>query len=265
MRLRSCENHINTDVLVIGGGMAGLFTAIRAKEQRLNVTLTDKGYISKAGSTNAQPGDILFFRPERGHNLEYWVNIINKRCEYLNNREWVEICLKESVDRYNDLVSWGVQFDEENGKPLVRKGYGFERKGVYKITGLVPRKYGPILRRKALESGVMVLDRIMICELIKQDGKIVGAIGFNTTSGDLYIFHAKATVIATGSTGFKPGTDHTSHYWTGDGEAMAYRAGTEITGADFAYGIYEGFLGLPKGPTLSSGSRLPKEIRFTVS
>ena len=44
------------------------------------------------------------------------MNIINKRCEYINNREWDEICLVEAEDRYNDLVAWGVQFYEKDGR-----------------------------------------------------------------------------------------------------------------------------------------------------
>lgn len=239
-----CEKRIKTNVLVVGGGMAGFFAAIKAKERGLDVTLIDKGFIGKTGSTHFQGGDILFFRPERGHKLEEWENLISEKGEYLSNRDWVEICLMESKDRYNDLVSWGVPFAEKDGEPFVRKGFGYANVGIYEITGLVAGEYSPMLRKKVLESGVKVLDRIMLCELLKQDGKVVGAIGFHTTNGDIYIFQSKATVIATGSSSLKYGT-HISHYWTGDGEAMAYRAGTEIAGKEFAFGMVGGWGGLP--------------------
>src|SRR4030042_4327393 len=158
--IMSSEYAIETDVLVIGAGMAGLFAAIKAKEQGLDVTLTDKAYVGKAGSTHFSEGDIVYFRPQRGHDIKEWVDMISRRCEYVNNREWDEICLKEAEDSYNDLVSWGVQFYEKDGK-LYIFGPGQKAKGYEAITQ-VNRKYAPTLRKKALESGVRVMDRIML-------------------------------------------------------------------------------------------------------
>jgi succinate dehydrogenase/fumarate reductase flavoprotein subunit len=228
------ERVIDTDILVIGGGMAGFFAAIKAKEQGLDVTLTDKAYAGKAGSTHFSEGDIVYFRPDQGHNLKEWVDLISQRCEYVNNREWDEICLKESEDRYNDLASWGVPFFEKDGKTVVFTMMNMRT--VYKDVTMVNRKYAPTLRKTALENGVRVLDRIMFCELLKQDGQIVGAVGFNTISGNLYIFKAKAVVIATGSSSLKAGS-YPVFFWTGDGEAMAYRVGTEIVSKEFMYGM----------------------------
>lgn len=230
------EKIIITDVLIIGAGMAGLFAAIKAKEQGLDVTLTDKAYVGKAGGTHFAEGDLPYFRPERGHNLKQWVDFISQRTEYINNREWDEICLKEAKDRYEDLVSWGVRFYEEDGKTYIFSYNNTSARTIYENITMVSRKYAPTLRRKAIESGVRILDRIMISELLKQDGKIAGAIGFNTTSGHLYIFHAKATIIATGSSSLKSGS-YPVHFWTGDGDAMAYRAGAEIASKEFMYGI----------------------------
>jgi succinate dehydrogenase/fumarate reductase flavoprotein subunit len=236
MNAGNCERHITTDVLVIGGGMAGMFAAIKAKEQGLDVTLTDKAYVGKAGSTHYAEGDILNFRKAKGHKLEEWVNIISKRCEYLNNREWDGICLAEAEDRYNDLVAWGVQFYEKDGKL-----YGWNMSAVgappsaYEDITMQARKYAPTLRRKVLESGVRILDNVMLVELLKQGGKIAGAVGFHIRGGNLYIIKAGATVIATGASGLKSET-YPTHFWTGDGEAMAYRAGAEITGKEFSGG-----------------------------
>jgi succinate dehydrogenase/fumarate reductase flavoprotein subunit len=82
---------------------------------------------------------------------------------------------------------------------------------------------------------VRIVDNIMVSELLKQDGRVVGAVGFHVRSGIMYIFHAAATVIATGSSALKAGT-YPVHFWTGDGEAMAYRAGAEIVSKEFMYG-----------------------------
>ena len=237
------EKRIDTDVLVIGGGMAGCFAAIKAKKQGLSVTLADKSYTGKAGATHYADGNLIYFRPERGHRLKDWVELICQRGEYLNNRDWVEICLQESKDRFDDMVAWGVPFYRPEGKLFINKSDstwvgmdeiigGSDQGGVYENVDFIYRKFAPALRKKAQECGVNLLDKIMFSELIKQDGEIVGAIGFHTTSGDLYIFQAKAVVIATGSGGFKAECNWTN-YWTGDGEAMSFRAGAELTGQEF--------------------------------
>ena len=88
------EKVIETDVLVIGGGMAGIFAAIKAREQGVDVTLVDKAYAGKTGATHFAGGDYLVFNPQWGHNLDAWMDQINVRCEYFNNRQWSEIVLK---------------------------------------------------------------------------------------------------------------------------------------------------------------------------
>ena len=76
------------------------------------------------------------------------------------------------------------------------------------------------------------MDRIMVTDLLKQDGRIAGAIGFSIDTGDFCTFRAKATVLTGGSNSFKP-AGFPIHMLTGDAEAMAYRAGVEITGKEF--------------------------------
>ena len=105
----------------------------------------------------------------------------------------------------------------------------------YEDITMINREYSPTIQKKVLDSGIGVLNRIMFCELLKQDEKVVGAIGFNTTSGDLYIFKAKAIVLATGSSGIKGGTSPIQ-FATGDGEVMAYMVGAEIVSKEFVTG-----------------------------
>ena len=222
------ENVVETDVLVIGGGMAGCFAAIRAKEQGVAVILVDKGYASRSGSTPF-PRGFMVFNPERGHKLDIWMNEVNTAGEYVNNREWDEIIIKESHAIYQEIVSWGVQFKkDENGNVL--SNYG-SREGIEALQ-LEYGSLSPILRKQVLKNGIKILDRIMITDLLKQDGKIVGAIGIPTRDYGLYIFKAKATVVCTGASSFKPAGFPISSV-TGDGVAMAYRVGAEITGKEF--------------------------------
>jgi succinate dehydrogenase/fumarate reductase flavoprotein subunit len=239
MRVGVSERRIRTDVLVIGGGMAGMFAAIKAREQGMDVTLTDKGYVGKSGSTAYAEGDILFFRKSKD-DLQEWLDIISKRVEYLNNRTWDEICLTEAEDRYNDLVSYGVEFWEKDGKQ-----YKWDTSAVgappsvYQDITMRAGKYAPTLRKKVLETGVRVLDNVMMTELLRESGAVVGAVGFHIRGGGLVVIQAGATVISTGTMSFKHDTSPT-YFWTGDGEAMAYRAGAVISGREFNNGYLYG-------------------------
>jgi len=100
------ENEIKTDVLVVGGGMAGLFAALKAREEGADVTLVDKNYVSRSGSTAFAEGDYSVFNPKWGHDLNAWMAQVNRAGEYLNNPEWTEITLRESHERYQDFVTW---------------------------------------------------------------------------------------------------------------------------------------------------------------
>ena len=196
----------------------------------------------------------MVFNPQWGHKLDAWMNHISVVNEYLNNPEWSEIVLKDSYDRYKDLISWGVKFYQEDGKLHVN------RMGMWEGFNLVHREVAPALRKKTLASGVKIVDRVVLCELLKQDGKVVGAAGFHTTSGDLYILKAKATVIATGTGEFKA-ISAPSHYWTSDGEAMAYRAGAELTGKEFKFSSWMMALRPGKEQVITGREAIGKEVK----
>ncbi len=228
------ENEIKTDVLVIGGGMAGIFAAIKAREKGADVTLVDKNYVSRSGSTAFAEGDYSVFNPEWGHDLNAWMAQINMVGEYLNNPEWTEITLRDSIERYHDFLAWGITFKKrEDGQILLYDrplGFGpleccFLGRGW---------TFLPAMRSQALKSGVKIVDRVMVTELLKQDGVVIGAVGFHTRTGDFSSFKAKATVMCTGNGTFDmAGAMGPVGFLSYDGEAMAYRAGAEISGKEF--------------------------------
>jgi len=219
------ENLVETDVLVIGGGIAGCFAAIKARGQGLDVTIVDKAYAGKSGASIGACRSWMVYNPEWGVDFDECMNAFNTEGEYINHREWDEIILNESLAIYHDLVSWGVKFPPDSLKYIKE----FPPFGNVRLTY---REISPTLRKQAKGVGVKIMDRIMITDLLKQDGKVVGAIGFSYDTGDLHIFKAKATVLAGGSNSFKP-NGYPVSILTGDAEGMAYRAGAEITGKEF--------------------------------
>jgi succinate dehydrogenase/fumarate reductase flavoprotein subunit len=265
------ENVVETDILVIGGGIAGCFAAIKAKEQGVDVTIVDKAYASKSGGV-VSAVYYMVFNPEWGHNLDACMNVINKNGEYLNNHEWTKIILKDSWATYQDLVSWGVESPVGIGK---MEDYStlsrVDSSGLRKLFGQIIMRRGTqpsMLRKQAVKTGVKVMDRIMVTDFLRRDGKVVGAIGFSMDSGDFYIFKAKATVVSTGVSSFKP-AGYALSSLTGDGDAMAYRAGAEVTGKEFpvkfitlsAYPEWRSYIGYGPYPNFTDADGKPIDLR----
>lgn len=214
---------METDVLVIGGGLAGSFAAIQARVSGMKATIVEKAFTGKSGGAALGASWLAVFNPEWGHQFETWMAFITEVGEYLNNRDWVEIIVKESYQRYDDLLEWGVPFASTRGRSPAPGAHAMP---------LVKNTIMPVLRARALEAGVRILDRLMITDLVKGCGGVCGAVGFDARNGDFYTLKAKATVVATGSGAFKmPGW--TDSYWTADGDAMSYRAGAEIVSKEF--------------------------------
>lgn len=232
MTILSTEKRLECDVLVIGGGIAGCFAAIKAREQGARVILVDKGLAGKAGQT-PYARHFLAFNPSWGHKLDDWLSYINRTSEYVNNRYWTEITIMESYARYRDLVSWGVPFEQgADGQPVrfpAPPGVTEQLRFDQEARG----DYAQILRKQVVKSGVKILDGVTVTELLKQDGRIVGGIGLPVDRYDLYVFIAQATILCVGACGFKPAAFPPIIQLTADGEAMAYRAGAEILGKEF--------------------------------
>lgn len=208
--------------------MAGLFAAIKAAEDGARVTLIDKGYAGRSGST---PHAFFYavYNPAWGHDLGAWMKPIATIGEYVNNRTWTELVFKDSYDRFQDLLAWGVEFvKDDKGETKVARFPGFEMQSLL----LRMRVFGGVIRKQALKQGVTIIDRVMVTELLKDDGRIVGAVGMAVDSYDTYELRAKATVMCSGGSSFKPPGWPVSGL-TGDGDMMAYRAGAAVSGKEF--------------------------------
>lgn len=223
------------DVLVIGGGIAACFAAVKAQEAGASVIMVDKGYVGRSGQSPYADG-FLIFNPKWGHNLEASMAEINRHSEYLNDQYWTRRCLLDSWDRYQDLLDWGCTFKENPDGSLAVRQEGKLPVGAQfdKSAGA----YGQVLRKKALSVGVETVDQVMIVDFLKENGRIVGAIGLPNDNCDLITFISKTTISCVGACGYKPTGYPPLMQLTCDGEAMAYRAGAEILGKEFVDAHY---------------------------
>ncbi|HLA81199.1 MAG TPA: FAD-binding protein [Thermoleophilia bacterium] len=210
------------DVLVIGGGFAGCFAAIKAAEAGADVVMAVKGQTGRSGLT-PWANSWFVFRDTKGVSRADYLRQFQLSGEYLSNMDFVDILMAESYDRYAEVSSWGARTGRE----------------YYYQAGTVSRSIevlgsGDAMRKKAVAVGVRLLERVMITSLIKPEDRVVGAIGFHMESGRPHAVVAKATVMCAGPASFKPlGMGYPCSSATADGDAMAYRAGAEISGKEF--------------------------------
>ena len=250
--------HLKTDILVIGGGMAGCFAANTALEAGAKVILAEKNYCGRTGNSNFAR-DMMLYREEWGDKLEDWKEQFVNIGEYVVNQDWMYILLTESYDRFRDLVRWGVPFylkrgyegmpgsDREDGMAVMSDQIGFpepgeepfryqNQKSKYRKASAIV-KFGTfdkmmIMRKKAEELGAEIIDRVQMTDLIKKDGKVIGAAGFHTYTGDFYVIEAKAVIVASGGLVFRTASFGKQQN-AGEGHYMTYQAGAELINMEF--------------------------------
>jgi len=213
---------LSTDVLVIGGGIAGLCAANKAADQGAEVLIVEKGNTPWTGQAPSSGGAFNAVPPE---GVEAQVKFMIKEGEYLNDQDWTYTYTKDSHPVIFEMAQWGDFFPRDiSGEivytpPLLIRLYRTEL-------------FQPTLLRRALEKGAKVLNRVYVADLLKQDGRVAGAIGFHYRTGEFYVIQSKATIIACGGANYKART--LFHTNCGEGVAMAYNVGAELRNAEFA-------------------------------
>jgi succinate dehydrogenase/fumarate reductase flavoprotein subunit len=194
-----------TDVLVIGGGIAGAFAAIKAREGGVDVVLVDKVFFGRGGCSALASGVYQVYMP--GDDLDQWVK--GSCSEPFVNRRLAEKAILRTYDCVMEMDRWGVKWIKEGGK-IVREYSGGG--GLPFKSNAMMAEGGPqmmmALRGEALRKGVRVVNRVMITDLLTSDGRhptegmAVGAVGLDTRTAEPWVFEAKATVVSTGPYGF---------------------------------------------------------------
>jgi L-aspartate oxidase len=211
---------LETDVLVIGGGLAGGWAAIGAARAGASVILVDKGYFGTSGVTaTAGPGH-WWVPPDPPEARPEAIRQRNLRAHGLGDPEWMA--------RVIDLT-WRTL-------PELSAYYAFAKddRGVTQYRGLRGPEYLRALRQFATDLGVRILDQSPALELLTdRDGAVVGANGFRRQAGRDWTIRAGAVVLATGGCAFKSRLlgCHTN---TGDGHLMGAEVGADLSGMEFS-------------------------------
>lgn len=214
---------ISTDVLVIGGGIAGLCAGIKARESATDVLIVDKGGVGWAGQVPISGGHIAVIPPEQITEFFQWTV---KDGEYLNNQDWTYAFAQNIYRDIMELDSLNFPFFKNKGEVTIYRGQKYFNHVRFNRAKSLVR-----LKATATKRGVRTLDKIFMVDLLRKEGKVTGAIGFGLVDGKTYIFDAKAVVIASGSCRYKRTKLFVVN--AGEGVAMAYRAGAQLRNAEF--------------------------------
>jgi succinate dehydrogenase/fumarate reductase flavoprotein subunit len=265
------EQEIDTDVLVIGGGIAGCWAAISAARKGVSVALVEKGDTVRSGAG--------------GPGCDHWCNAPANPLSNVDPDEWAQhmaeppysngigtqIQCRENWDTLLEMELMGGKIrdtkDEYVGTkgrdektklmisprytkvhsyiPGMQKPITFKSNPEGKLNNVVIRVWGstfkPALKRECKRLGVKIFDRVMVTSLLTEKGaqgnRVIGATGFNNRTGEFMVFRSKAAVLATAGdwslyllntelAGYNTFRSRTN---TGDGAAMAWKAGAALT------------------------------------
>lgn len=225
-------NRVKTDILVIGGGMAGWMASAHVKEAGLDVIIVDKGFIGKAGQS-PYASNLYAYDPDSGKSVDEVVRFVHHGGEFLTNMEWSKIDIINSAKVPEELEKWGIELEDLTPGSNILGGIFYEIKGAGRFADSYEHTFGYKARKHLEEIGVSLYDRVMITDLMVQDGRVCGAVGFSEDDGEILVFEVAAVIMCTGGAGMKaPGYPMVASS-TGDGLRMAYELGGELLGMEF--------------------------------
>jgi L-aspartate oxidase len=218
--------HVFTDLLIIGGGIAGLRAALAAPPE-MKVLVITKDRLQLSNSTWAQGGIAAVRSPE--DRFENHIEDTLAAGAGLCDRAVVDLVVREAPRQIDDLIGYGARFDAEIGM----EGGHSHRRIVHALgdaTGFEVMR--AIIERVRTASNVTILDRTFTVDLLTDNGVCVGALAARPKR-DKRLIWAKQTILASGGVGMVYRETTNPPVATGDGMAAAYRAGAELRDMEF--------------------------------
>jgi succinate dehydrogenase / fumarate reductase flavoprotein subunit len=224
------------DVIIVGGGLAGMRAAIEASKHA-DTAIISRVHPLRSHSGAAQGGiNAALGNAEGGHddNWEKHAYDTVKGSDYLADQDAVEVLAKEAPERIIEMEHWGCPFSRTDegkiaqrpfgGAGYPRTCYAADKTGHY----LLVTSYEQVLKRK-----IRVYEEWFVTSLIAESSLARGVVALDILTGDLDVFKAKAVILATGGAGWIYAKSTNSIINTGSGMAIAYRAGVALKDMEF--------------------------------
>jgi len=219
------------DYIIIGSGIAGLYTALLAKPHG-NVLVLTKGGIDECNTKHAQGGIAAAIGVKDSPELHFKDTIAAGAG--LCDEEAVRILVEEAPDRITDLVHFGVHFDTMDGEvALTREAAHSVPRILHSGGDATGENIETALSKMALLANVVILENFLVTEIIVDNGVAQGVLALDLRTGKTQEFRSRAVILATGGGGKIYNFTTNPDIATCDGIALAYKAGAEIIDMEF--------------------------------
>ena len=215
-------------MLVLGAGLAGMRAALEAARSGANVAMLTKVYPVRSHS-NAAQGGINAALTDRGDDWREHAYDTVKGSDFLGDQDAIETMCMEAGQELINLEHMGVIFNRDDEGHLGTRAFGGQRRArTFFVADITGQAILHVMFEQILKYNVRVYDEWYATTLITDNGRCGGVIAMEMRTGDIQAIQAKATILATGGLGrvFEPSTN--ALICTGDGMALAYRAGAPL-------------------------------------
>ena len=223
--------HAFTDVLIIGGGIAGLRAALEV-DPSLEIVIVTKDKLEQSNSRYAQGGIAAVLDPE--DSIDSHLTDTIRAGKGLCHEDIVQLVVSESTVRIRELCELGVQFDMVDGKLSLTKEGGHSHRRIAHALGDATGK--EIIRALSAHvrslTSAQIWERTFTIDLLTHEQRCCGAIVWNQDHGKTLIW-AKQIILATGGAGRLYRETTNPEIATADGHALAFRAGAQVRDMEF--------------------------------
>ena len=238
------------DVVIVGSGLAGLRAAIELGEDA-SVAVLSKVFATRSHSGAAQGGIGAALGNEEEDNWEWHMFDTVKGSDYLGDQDAIEILARDAPRTIYELEHLGVPFNRTPDGKIAQRAFGghtrnFGEAPVKRACYAADRTGRVILDtlwEKCLQQGIRFFNEFQLMSLIIHDGQCCGVMAYELATGKLHTLQSKAVLLATGGYGKVFKTTSNAFASTGDGLAIAYRAGAPLEDMEFVQfhptGIYK--------------------------
>lgn len=223
---------VNHDIIVVGGGLAGMRAAIEGARAGLNVAVVTKIYPVRSHSVAAQGGINAALKETDSWEAHMFDTV--KGSDYLGDQDAIEIMCKEAPSDIMELEKMGAVFSRDLKGRIAQRPFGGA--GFPRTCYLADRTGHGLLHvmyEQLVKDGVFIYDEWHVERIVVEDGVARGVIAIELATGKLHRLHSKATVVATGGYGRVYRTTTNALSSTGDGMGLALNAGAELKDMEF--------------------------------
>lgn len=238
------------DVIIVGAGLAGLRAAVEIGKDA-HVAVLTKVFATRSHSGAAQGGIGAALGNEEEDHWEWHMFDTVKGSDYLGDQDAIEILAKDAPRAIYELENLGVPFNRTAEGKIAQRAFGGHtrnhgeapvKRACYAATR-TGRVILDTLWEQSLQRGIEFYDEFQMLSLIVNNRKCCGVVAYELATGKLHTFHCKAIMLATGGAGKIYKTTSNAFASTGDGMAIAYRAGAPLEDMEFVQfhptGIYK--------------------------